>query len=898
MGHGARLDEEGELTQAGAVRRYVVDAESGEPGQLGGKAAALARLRDAGLPIPEWVAVSPAAFEASLSDAQRDELARAEGGSPAHRAEAAQTVLMGLRPAEEVAAELRLAVERLAPNGELLAVRSSAPYEDAAQQSFAGQLESFLNVASAEAATAVADVWRSGFSARIFAYRAEHGLQGMPSAPAVLIQRMVKADAAGVAFSADPVSGRRSVAVVAAVTGTGEGLVAGERDADSWRVGRDGEILERNVQRSDSPVLGDGEVRAVAELARQVEREAGRPQDIEWAIEGDKLFLLQARPVTALAQLADPDGARLLWDNSNIIESYGGMTTPLTYTFARRAYNEVYQELCRILGVPDRTIQANRAVFGNMIGLVRGRIYYNLLNWYRVLAMLPGFKANRRFMEQMMGVREGLPDEVADALAHSSWRQRMADRLYLARTVAGLAGAYLTLDRRIRRFYARLNAALGEGRPDLSGRRADELVAYYWELDSKLLHKWDAPLVNDFFAMIFYGLLRGLAVKWCGDEGGTLQNDLLTGEGGMVSAEPAARVRSLARRAREAETQTPGFVELLRTGMRGEIERVVEDAADFRDEYEAYLAQFGDRCLNELKLESLTLHDDPLPLLRAVGQLAAHPAGLEGGDLDMAVRNRAEARADSALAGKPLRKAAFRWVLRNARARVRDRENLRFERTRVFGRARQVLAELGRRFYAADALDRPRDVFYLTLDEVLGFVEGATASADLRGLAQVRAAEFARYAEMPAPASRFATVGAVHQGNAFQAAGEAAAPEPGGEAMTGIGCCPGVVRGRARVVSDPLTAQLEPGDIVVAEHTDPSWILILPLAAGLVVERGSLLSHAAIVARELGIPAVVSLAGVTRWLRDGETVVLDGSTGVVRRERVLELTAMRAEVPE
>ncbi len=865
------------MGRIGYGSRYILDADSGTPERLGGKAAALARLHATGLPIPAWAAVSPEAFDASLSEEQRAALAQA------HDAAAAQAALADVRLAAEAAEELNAALARLAPAGELLAVRSSALYEDAAGQSFAGQLESFLNVAPADVAARVADVWRSGFTPRIFAYRAEHGMHGLPSAPAVLVQRMVRADAAGVAFSADPVSGRRSVAVVAAVKGLGEGLVSGERDADSWRVARDGAILECNVQQPGLPALTDEQVQAAADLARQAERLFGRPQDIEWAIREDALFLLQARPVTALAHLADPDGARLLWDNSNIIESYGGMTTPLTYTFALRAYTEVYQELCRIFGVPERTLRANQAVFGNMIGLVRGRIYYNLLNWYRVLAMLPGFKANRRFMEQMMGVKEGLPDELAAALAQSSWRQRMADRLYLARTVLGLARAYFTLDRRTRRFYARLHDALGEGRPDLSDRRADELVAYYRELDGRLLHKWDAPLVNDFFAMIFYGLLRSMAVKWCGDQEGSLQNDLLTGEGGMVSAEPAARVRRLAELARQTEALSPGFIDGLRTAPRAAFARMLADAPNFRQEYDAYLAEFGDRCLNELKLESLTLHDDPLPLLRAVGQLAAHPGGAQTEDSGASVRPQAEARMNAALAGKPLRRAVFGWVLRNARARVRDRENLRFERTRVFGRARQIFAELGRRFYAADALDEPRQVFYLTLNEILGYVEGATAAADLRGLASARQAEFARYAEMPPPAARFATYGIVYQGNAFEAAQEAAPASPAGDVMTGIGCCPGVVRGRARVVADPLTAALEPGDIVVAEHTDPSWILILPLAAGLVAERGSLLSHAAIVARELGMPAVVSLSGATQWLRDGEMIELDGRTGVVRR---------------
>jgi rifampicin phosphotransferase len=787
-----------------------------------------------------------------------------------------------LAPAPEVVVQIQAAVHALAPSGEALAVRSSTLEEDAADHSFAGQFESFLNVSPADVAARVVDVWRSAYAARALAYRREHGLASLPQPPAVLVQRMVAAEQAGIAFSADPVSGRRGLTVVAAGRGLGDAVAAGTQDADSYYVDRGGKLVKCEQHDPEQPVLSDSQIQAVAALTRRLAAELGRPQDIEWAWAGGQLFLLQARPITTLAGQADPDGILTVWDNSNIIESYGGMTTPLTYSFARRAYTEVYQEFCRILGVPQQTLQANQPVFANMIGLIQGRIYYNLLNWYRVLAMLPGFRANRGFMEQMMGVKESLPDSVAADLAQSTWQQRIADRFYLARTVLGLIWGYFDLERRKRNFLDRLERALGKGRPDMGNWRADELAAYYHRLDSQLLHQWDAPLINDFFAMIFFGLLRRLTAQWWEDEDGRLQNDLLTGEGGMISAEPAALVRTMAQLARMAEAQDVGLIESLRSGRRREIEGRMAKHAALHDAYLHYLERFGERCLNELKLESATLHDDPLPLLRAVGQLAQSTIPAQTTVPEPLARYAAEKRAATALAGKPLRRSLFNWVLRNARNRVRDRENLRFERTRVFGRARQIFRTLGHHLYAAGMLAAPEDVFYLEVHEILGYVEGTVTAVDLPGLAAVRKAEFARYRESPPPPSRFTTYGAVHQGNVFTVA----APEPelpSGEGMQGTGCCPGIVEGRARVVQNPLDAQLEPGDIIVAEHTDPSWIMIMPLAAGLLVERGSLLSHAAIVARELGIPAVVGLRGVTKWIQDGEQVVLDGSTGVVRR---------------
>jgi phosphohistidine swiveling domain-containing protein len=222
-------------------------------------------------------------------------------------------------------------------------------------------------------------------------------------------------------------------------------------------------------------------------------------------------------------------------------------------------------------------------------------------------------------------------------------------------------------------------------------------------------------------------------------------------------------------------------------------------------------------------------------------------------------------------------------VLRNARARVRDRENLRFERTRLFGRVRLIMVELGRKFYALDLLDEPRDIFYLEVEECLGHVTGTGSGTDLRGLVTLRKAEFDRYRKLPAPAERFETRGPIHEGNTFKGKTTAAQTLPEGDRLKGLGCCPGVVRGRARVITDPRNATLNHGDILVAERTDPGWIMLFPSAAGLLVERGSLLSHSAIVSREMGIPSIVALTGVTQWLHDGDVVELDGSTGVVVR---------------
>ncbi|MGH7427418.1 MAG: PEP-utilizing enzyme, partial [Candidatus Methylomirabilaceae bacterium] len=687
--------------------------------------------------------------------------------------------------------------------------------------------------------------------------------------------------------------------------GAGTALVSGECDADAYRVHRDARILSREVAEKRTthrydprssegirtttvpdeiatlPALDDDEIRAVAELSRRAGRHLGRPQDIEWAIEGGRLYLLQSRPVTSLSNMADPDGMLQVWDNSNIAESYGGVTTPLTFSFARHVYGEVYRQFCRLMHVPDRTIAGHNHLFRCMLGLVRGRVYYNLLNWYRLLTLLPGFAVNRRFMEQMMGVREGLPDSLLADLKPPTWHHRLKDLANLIVTVGGLAVAYILLPYRITRFHRRLDGALGPSALAVEDLRADELAAYYRGLERRLITRWDAPLINDFFTMSFFGILGRLTERWCGDTEGSLRNELLRGDGEVISAQPARWVRELA----EMASGDPGFAALLRTGTLDSILAEKDRVPGFESRYSRYLSTFGDRCPGELKLESLTLHDDPLPLLRSVGQLALRIERVEAPPLpgpEVERRRLAERRVRERMAGSPLARAVFHWVLANARARVRDREDLRLQRTRLFGSVRRIFLEIGKRFSSLDLLDSTRDIFYLELDEILGFIEGTSTSTNLRGLVSLRKTEFSAYRQSEPPPDRFETVGIVHHCGTLMAKRNGAS-DAGGEVRKGMGCSPGVARGPIRLITDPRSAVLQKGEILVAERTDPGWVLLFPCASGLLVERGSLLSHSAIVARELGIPAVIAVGGVTRWLKDGDVVELDGSSGEVRR---------------
>ncbi len=838
---------------------------------LGGKAAAFHALRETGTAIPEWFVVTPRAFA--------DSAAMARDGSQPTAGDAG--TFAPITPSALVIAEIEQAIAKLELDGSLLAVRSSAADEDHVEHSFAGQFESYLSVPAGEVPEKLAAVWRSAADRRVVTYRAERGLALAQAAPAVIVQRMVEADAAGVAFSADPVSGRRDLCLVSAVRGLGDQLVAGRREGDTFDVDGDGRIVRRRLANA-SASLSDEQVRRVAELARQMQGHFGRPQDIEWAFAKGALYLLQSRAITGLP--AKPkwagDTARL-WDNSNIVESYSGVTTPLTFSFARTAYEGVYRQFVRIMGVPRARIVENDAIFGNMLGLVGGRVYYNLLNWYRLLLLLPGFAVNRRFMEQMMGVGKALPaDLVAQVLPdrEDDWRAKLADALRLAASLTAMVKNRVLLRRKNAAFYRRLDEALAEPSPPLAELSLEGLVRLYGDLHGRLLTRWDAPLINDFFCMIAFGLLGSLLRKVCGADAEAQRNRLLAGQGRMISAEPVQWIHDMAAMA----ASDGDLVRVLAEGTPAEAQAALTRRPELDRRYRDYLKHFEGRCYGELKLESPTLREDPLPLLRAIGSCAAvQQAGKAPASDD---RASSEALLAQHLEGRPVWRWLINRVSAEAGARIRDRENLRFERTRVFGRGRQIFVQVGERLHAGGVIADPRDVFYLEVDEILGFVEGTATSARLGELARLRRAEFGTFEDAPPPPPRFRTSGAVLGAGAVEPDGNNACGDglPADERQ-GTGCCAGVVRGIVRVVRDPHAATLRSGEILVAEFTDPGWVTLFSRAAGLLVERGSLLSHSAIVAREMGIPAIVSLPGITSWLKDGEYVEMNGATGRVTR---------------
>ena len=805
--------------------------------KLGGKAGALARLGEK-YSIPAWFAV--------VNDAEdRDEI---------------------LRAAEEL-------------SGTSFAVRSSARSEDGIEHSFAGQYDSYLYVKKDDLIDRIRDVMNSGQSDRLETYRDNKQLENAEK-PTAIVQKMISPDVSGVAFSADPISGDRSTVVISANWGTGSSVVSGEADADCWRI-RGSEIVveiarkthqhspapsqnegvalaEVPEDKQNIPCLSDEQLAKVAELVRSCEKHFGTPQDIEWAIQGNNLYLLQSRPITTL-----PEGELIVWDNSNIAESYSGITSPLTYSFAKRAYEHVYREFCRILSVPSSRLRRHDRVFPEMLGHIQGHVFYNLNSWYEVLAILPGFSVNRGFMEQMMGVKEPMPEEVVEEILARTKTNPVVDTFAFIKTLIGLLKHDHRIGQTIENFYRRLDEALAtRTNAELTSMDRPALIEHYLELEKYLLRKWDAPLINDFLAMIYYGVLRSCCEKWLKDA--SAANQLLLDCGEIVSAEPPRRI---ARMAALIKNEADGKTLASQTASRDTKLNILGESDPLLKEYQSYIEKFGDRCLEELKLESPTLGDDPDSLLSSIGAMALRPSQVDEKD-----DNAAEL--EVPLHG--IRRRVFDYILRKARSRVRDRENLRFERTRLFGRVRRIVIEIGKHLHTEDRIDDPKDVFFLKISEIMS--EEVTGG-NLRELVSSRKSEEQKFTTPP---DRFYTRGPATSDSQLFDVFQSDAPTPEDDHhFCGVAACPGLVRGRVRVVLDPAQACLVPGEILVACQTDPGWVVLFPPASGLLVERGSLLSHSAIVARELALPCIVSIRDVTTRLQTGDFIEMDGRAGTV-----------------
>jgi phosphohistidine swiveling domain-containing protein len=856
--------------------------------QVGGKAFSLARLEEACERVPEWTVIPANVLDLHLRDAAifdvvKRALAAMAAGAASDREARSRTAAMlqslvdALVIDPGLVKELEVVASRL---GEPLAVRSSAVGEDGERFSFAGQFDTLLDVRRDDLADAVRRCWRSAFSAHALEYRRRAGTLHDATRLAVIVQRQIEGETSGVLFTVDPLSGDRTRTRISACRGMGAALVSGETDADEYLIAADGAELGACRIAREQRLLTPAQLSELAALGQRLSRGQDAPRDIEWTIAGGELWVLQDRAVTSAAPREETEN-RIVWDNSNIQESYCGVTTPLTFSFARAAYASVYEQTMRALRVPDATIAEHRPMLGNLLGLLHGRVYYNLNNWYRGLLLLPAFRRNKEDMERMMGVEEPVDFVRDERLTRGAQLRRLPA---LARTYVLLMHSFATLERDAERFLAKFDARLQTiDRRSLHRRTLAELMGLLELLRAECLERWSTPIINDFQVMMSVGRLRRLVARTPGrtDDIDLVLQTLLGGAAVAVSAGPAMLMLRLAEIARGSAAIMTALNErqpdvALSNGSAA--------SAEFASVLGELLERYGDRCMGELKLESRALRDDPAFVVQMLRNYldghASRPEELAA--VARAHRERVEGEIGAHLG--VLGRRRFRRALSAARQGIARRETLRLARTRLFGVHRDVYRAIGARLTERGDLERSDDIFFLTTDEIRGCWNGTGASADLALLARERRTEFSEYEKL-APPNRIVTTGAPHEAlrRLAQLAALATTPVNGSRMLRGLGCSAGIAEGIVRIVRSPSDDLALDGHILVALRTDPGWAPLFPSARAIIVERGSLLSHSAVLARELGLPAVVGFPGILDTLRDGERVRVDGGAGTIER---------------
>ncbi len=800
--------------------------------RVGGKAASLGRLHLAGFAVPAAFAIP-----VDTTECLPDET----GTWPADLTH----VLAG-------------ALHALAPHGEPVAVRSSAVDEDGATASFAGQHLTVLDVAGEERfLEAVAACLASAHSESAAAYRSHAGIGG-EARMAVLVQRMVRAEIAGVAFSIDPVTGDAGRVVVEAVAGTGESLVSGQTEADRLVLSRPGlSIVEEH--HPSAPVLTIEMAAEVARAAIRAEETFGQPQDIEFAVEAGKLWLLQSRPITTavdamssggwVSEFDTPTSADDLWTSANVQEVLPAVLTPLTMStfneYVHKAYTAGYQDL-KVL---------DRDEWPVFIGLFYSRAFLNVgatrLIAERVIGADPD-GVEHRFLG-------GEIDPSKRAKTHGLWKYKLRTILPMLRMSLGIHKAGERIARETMAMERKVRAENPEA---MSGH---ELSARRKELSEFVAGTFRVHLQASGCAGFGFEQAAKLVQPVLGDETEGTIPALFSGLRGVESAQIGLDLWALSRAAIRAdiggEVREPGF----------------DPAADnlpagWRSAFAAFIERHGHRGVNEMEPAAPNWRQDPGPIISVVRSYLDLPED-RSPEMTLRRQERERLRLTESLAKRmnPLKRRFFRFQLKQAQAWVSRREHTKSVIVRGTRLVDHYLPEAGTRLVASGQVALADDIFFLTAVEMDAAL-ASESTADLRPTVARRRREMERNRHVQLPERFSGRPSPIDHDLSHHA----------GDVLTGTPVSPGLVTGRARVIHDPAVDDpILPGEILIAPVTDAGWTPLFALAAGLVVDMGSALSHGSTVAREYGLPAVVNVRGATRRIRTGDLVQVNGSKGTV-----------------
>jgi pyruvate,water dikinase len=812
---------------------------------VGGKAAQLGVMLRGGLPVPDGFCVTTEAFRRGMDATLSQEIVAAYnalGGGP-------------------------------------VAVRSSATAEDLPEASFAGQQDTFLNVSGPEAVVeAVRACWQSLRTPRAVAYRRDRGIPEETVAMAVLVQRMVQAEAAGVLFTLNPVTGATNELVIEAARGLGDQVVSARVTPDRYRLRRRAphDVIEAEAPET-ATLLRPERLAELARLGLAAERLLGRAADIEWALAGGRLHLLQARAVTAAGPVL-PEirfgsrwnaehcrGRLIIWANHNLRENMPYPHTPFSWSFWNYL---VFPCMTPILGLTDPGENPDEAP--SIVDLVDGRVYWNQNVLSALFPVPPALlvRAGRVWDAEVV-------DVVAELFRSGELKPlRRSGRLRaVARFLWRMPGQML---RKTKPAYAWKQL-----------RDCQEEVASFSKIDLHILSEEQILALARYFAteniprsmdVLAAGLLATpvlvllpqLLPRWGLADA---VPPLMSGIRGNPTMETALALWDL------AEMAGPEVRAVFANEPIARVPQVLAESdagREFLTRMGEFLKAHGHRAVREFDFSCPRWRDDPTFLYETVRNYLSHPPDQptprEHYERQVREHEEARARVDRALARRPLRRRLFRWLIRVLEERLPLREAPKFYTLMGMAHIRDLYLEVGRRMVARGILEKQEDFFFLSIPEIERISVGQLDVPWVREQIPIRRLEFARHMRANPPLVVRSDGKPVMK------------PTAHGEILRGTPVSWGTARGPARILMDPGDgALLHKGEILVAPFTDPGWTPLFLTAGALVMEVGGIMSHGAVVAREYGIPAVVCVKDATRLLRDGEMIEVDGATGEVRR---------------
>jgi rifampicin phosphotransferase len=872
----------------------LADIDSSMVNAVGGKALNLGIMSSGKLPVPGGFCITTEAYRSVVADRLDDLMGKLADATDPHAvsavAEEARRRVLAIELPEELQAAI---IDRYVALGdrEPVAVRSSATAEDLAYASFAGQQDTYLNViGSASLLDAVRRCWASLWTDRAVTYRNAHGIDHHSIALAVVVQRMIDAAAAGVMFTANPITGTRHETVIDASPGLGEAVVSGAVNPDHFVVNSvDDSILTRRLgdkrmmitsragggtehreltDRSSKACLDDQLVLKLVDLGQQVQQQYQAPQDTEWALDaGGNFWLTQARPITTLYPLARTHrpGLRVLM----CITLAQGLTRPIT-PMGIAAIRLIGTSVATALKMPPEQPLAGppamhalgQRIFLDITSVLRNRVGRRaMITIFGVmeartsavlkkLAERPEFSIiesrDHTVTRHIVGalVRNKVPVRVALGLANPEWAYR------------GIAAT----ERRLRGDLRIPANATASERLDFVEQRLGRLFL--------LMPRTFAYAVGGLLMLTASRrLLRDVADP---DE---LQQ-VLRGLPHNITTEMDLKLWELTEEIRNDEASRSVFMELSVPDL---LQRYRERAlpAVAQRGLQGFLRRFGHRAVAEIDLGMPRWSDDPSHLLGVISNYLR----VDADDLDPVKQFRdGEARAESmitSLTSRAAERSLIRaklagWTLRRVRQLVGLRESPKFLLIVALGEMREQLKAVGRELAATKVIDQVDDVFFLDLSDARRGLGGE----DLQTLVAERREAYEQELKRRHIPRLLLSDGTEPEAVAAEIA------RPDG-ALAGSPASTGTVTGRARVVLDPVGAHLEPGEILVAPSTDPGWTPLFLTAGGLVMEMGGSNSHGAVVAREYGIPAVVGVPEATHKIQTGQLITVDGASGLV-----------------